>query len=58
MKINNIYCGEAQLLMNEIEPESIALSFWSPPYFLGKDYETGETFDSWQNLLKTVIRQH
>jgi len=44
--------------MHEIEPEIVALSFWSPPYFLGKDYEKGETFDSWQALLKKVIKCH
>lgn len=36
----------------------MALSFWSPPYFLGKDYEKGETYDSWQNMLKEVIQLH
>lgn len=44
--------------MKSIEPESLALSFWSPPYFLGKDYEKGETYDSWQNMLKEVIQLH
>lgn len=44
--------------MKDIEPESIALSFWSPPYFLGKDYEKGETYESWQAMLKEVIALH
>lgn len=44
--------------MTEIEPGSIALSFWSPPYFVGKDYERGETFQSWQDMLKSVIAMH
>ncbi|MDR1583158.1 MAG: site-specific DNA-methyltransferase [Prevotellaceae bacterium] len=44
--------------MNWIEPDSIALSFWSPPYFVGKEYEIGETYESWQNMLKAVICLH
>ena len=58
MDIDNIYHGDAQELLTEITPNSIALSFWSPPYFLGKDYELDETYDSWQLLLKNVIKQH
>ncbi len=44
--------------MKHIEPNSIALSFWSPPYFLGKDYEQGISFDQWQEMLKEVISLH
>lgn len=45
-------------MLKDIEPGSISLSFWSPPYFLGKDYETDSTYESWQELLKTVISLH
>jgi len=41
-----------------IEPNSIALSFWSPPYFVGKEYEKNATYESWQQLLKYVITKH
>lgn len=58
LEVNKVYCGDSRELMNSIEPESLALSFWSPPYFLGKDYEKGETYDSWQNMLKEVIQLH
>ncbi|MEA5620869.1 site-specific DNA-methyltransferase [Cronbergia sp. UHCC 0137] len=44
--------------MLEIEPSSVALSVWSPPYFVGKQYEKGETFESWQTILKKVIENH
>jgi DNA modification methylase len=44
--------------MLEIEPGSVALSFWSPPYFVGKEYEKEETFESWQTILKQVISNH
>jgi len=34
------------------------LSFWSPPYFVGKAYEKGVTYPQWQELLDKVIRLH
>lgn len=43
---NNIYFGDSCLLLKEIETDSISLSFWSPPYFLGKEYEKGESYES------------
>jgi site-specific DNA-methyltransferase (adenine-specific) len=55
---NKFYLGRSEDLMPKIEPESIALSFWSPPYFVGKEYEKDETFESWQTMLKKVIRAH
>ena len=55
---NGIYCGDSTVLMNGIEENSVAVSFWSPPYFMGKDYEKDATYDSWQTLLKTVIELH
>lgn len=44
--------------MLEIEPNSVALSLWSPPYFVGKKYERGETFLSWQAMLRKVVENH
>lgn len=55
---NNIYNGDSCELLKYIEANSISLSFWSPPYFLGKEYEKGESYDSWQNMLCTVISEH
>ena len=55
---NNIYLGDSCELLKGIEEDSVSLSFWSPPYFLGKEYENGETYDSWQEMLKTVITEH
>lgn len=39
LSINNIYHGDARVLLKKIEPRSIALSVWSPPYYVGKDHE-------------------
>ncbi len=58
LKPNNIYLGDSRDLIKKIEPNSISLSFWSPPYFLGKDYEKNETYESWQSMLKDVIELH
>jgi site-specific DNA-methyltransferase (adenine-specific) len=55
---NNIYCGDARDLLPLIAPNSVALSIWSPPYYVGKEYEAHLTFDDWQNLLAMVIQLH
>lgn len=58
LKENDIYLGRSETKMLEIKPNSIALSFWSPPYFVGKEYEKDETYESWQLMLKKVIENH
>lgn len=58
LQLDTMYCGDARQLLPQIEPNSIALSVWSPPYFVGKEYEEHLSFDEWQNLLSTVIRLH
>jgi DNA modification methylase len=55
---NTIYCGDSRVLLRSIEPESIALSIWSPPYYVGKDYEKDLTFNAWKALLRDVIKYH
>ena len=55
---NNVYEGDAIQLLPRITPDSIALSVWSPPYFVGKEYESHLTFDDWQSLLRRVIQHH
>ncbi|HEY84540.1 MAG TPA: site-specific DNA-methyltransferase [Chloroflexi bacterium] len=58
LEINRIYHGDARKLLSKIQPNSIALSIWSPPYFVGKEYEADLSFEDWQNLLSTVIARH
>lgn len=53
-----IYLGDARILLPQIEPTSVALSFWSPPYFVGKSYEVGMSFEQWRALLSTTMRLH
>jgi site-specific DNA-methyltransferase (adenine-specific) len=58
LAVDQIHHGDACQLLDQIRPESVALSAWSPPYFVGKSYEKELTFPGWQNLLQTVIRKH
>ena len=55
---NEIYCGDARTLLGRIRPNSVSLSFWSPPYFVGKSYEKNLTFEDWQSMLLEVIALH
>lgn len=55
---NAIHRGDARKLMRAIAPNSVALSVWSPPYFVGKSYEATWSFNDWQQLLQTVIAAH
>ncbi len=53
-----IYQGDARTLLRLVEPRSVALSFWSPPYFVGKSYEKDLSFNDWKGLLRDVIALH
>ena len=55
---NCIHAGDARHLMHRIAPESIALSIWSPPYFVGKSYERDLSYDDWTKLVRAVIAGH
>lgn len=55
---NDIYCGDARELLKRVRPASVSLSFWSPPYFVGKSYEKSLSFRDWQTLLEEVIALH
>lgn len=58
LKPNRVYQGDARDLLARLGSESVALSFWSPPYFVGKSYEKDLTFKEWSELLETVIERH
>jgi len=55
---NQIYHGRAEELIAQVAPESVNLSFWSPPYFVGKEYEKDVTYQQWQDMLRDVIQEH
>jgi DNA modification methylase len=54
----DVYEGDSRSLMSQLEPESIALSVWSPPYHVGKGYEKDQTFGQWVDLLGSVVAQY
>ena len=55
---NKIYCGDARSMLKLVRPDSVSLSFWSPPYFVGKSYERELTFCEWQDLIGETIALH
>jgi DNA modification methylase len=58
LEVNQIYCGDARTLIDQVESDSIACSIWSPPYHVGKDYEKQYSYDEWLHLIQTVIESH
>lgn len=54
----SVHCGDSRELMASLTPESVALSVWSPPYHVGKEYERDQTYEQWVDLLGSVISQH
>ena len=55
---DSIHCGDARAMLKLVRPESVSLSFWSPPYFVGKSYERDMTFEEWQELIRETIILH
>lgn len=58
LKAGTIHNGDAAELIWQLEPESIDLSVWSPPYHVGKNYEKGQSFEQWVDMLSEVIKGH
>lgn len=55
---NEVHEGDARELLKRIEPGSVALSVWSPPYHVGKDYESHLDYEAWKSMLREVIAHH
>ena len=58
LEVDAIHHGDARVLLDRVEPGSVALSVWSPPYFVGKSYEKDLSYDDWCALLPAVIAKH
>jgi site-specific DNA-methyltransferase (adenine-specific) len=58
LDVDRVHHGDARALLPRVERNSIALSVWSPPYFVGKSYEADLKFSDWQSLLREVIKLH
>ncbi len=55
---NQIYQGDSRQLLSQINSNSIAVSVWSPPYFVGKEYEANLSFEDWKDLISETIELH
>lgn len=55
---NEIHPGDCRDLLVHVAPGSVALSVWSPPYFVGKDYESHLEYEDWVELLRSVVKIH
>ena len=55
---NSVICSDSRDALKRIEPGSISCSIWSPPYHVGKEYESGNSYEDWQRLLREVIALH
>ena len=57
--LNQVHHGDCRQIMDTLPDECIDLSVWSPPYYVGKDYEEYlPEFSDWQNLLSETIQKH
>jgi len=58
LALGTVHVGDCRDLLVRCEPESVALSFWSPPYHVGKDYEQDQSVEEWKTLLRETIAAH
>lgn len=58
MELDRIYTGDCRRLIESAPDNFFALSLWSPPYFVGKEYEVEVTFEEWREMLREVISSH
>ena len=55
---NRIVAGDAREELKAVPPNKTDLSFWSPPYFVGKSYEMDLSLEDWKALMRDVIALH
>lgn len=55
---NQLVQGDCREEISRIAPDSVALSLWSPPYHVGKEYEAQMDYADWEALLRETIRKH
>jgi len=59
LEVNKVYQGDARKLLPRVAPNSVAVAFWSPPYFVGKDYEKDlRDYACWRCLIEDVVKGH
>ena len=55
---NLIIAGDARDILPQLPSSSVDLSFWSPPYYVGKSYEQHLSFEDWKVLVREVVSSH
>lgn len=58
MELNCVYQGDSRELLKKLPNDCVDLSVWSPPYFVGKEYEKYLTYEGWQELIREIISLH
>ena len=56
--VDRIIHADARDFLEGLPADSVDLSFWSPPYYVGKSYERDMTFEEWQGLISDAVRAH
>ena len=56
--INCVLTGDSREILPCLPESSVDLSFWSPPYYVGKSYEQHLSFQEWQELVAAVVQEH
>lgn len=55
---NQLLHADSRKALDQFDADTIDLSFWSPPYFVGKSYEQHLSFEGWQSLIRDVVKGH
>ena len=55
-RVNALYTSSAER-MDELEDDSVALMVTSPPYHVGKEYDSGASFEEYLGLLRRVFAE-
>ena len=56
--LNKIVTDDTRQAISKLPSETVDLSFWSPPYYVGKTYERDLSFVDWKKLIKETISCH
>jgi modification methylase len=55
LALNQVYEGDCLHWLPQLDENSVDLAVWSPPYFVGKDYEQNLDYAGWTNLLSQAV---
>jgi len=55
--VDQIWCADARTITDRVAENSVGLVFTSPPYHVGKDYDTDQSFDDYLAMLFDVLAE-